>query len=77
MSFLRKGHRLLIAGILPVIERSPDDIVDKENKTYKAYLASKPSEETGLERLKHMFSIELVIWITPVALNLTISLCIF
>ncbi|KAH8338502.1 hypothetical protein KR059_007691 [Drosophila kikkawai] len=58
MSFLRKGHRLLIAGILPAIERSPDDIVDKENKTYKAYLASKPLEETGLERLKHMFSID-------------------
>ncbi|KAH8257837.1 hypothetical protein KR038_001748 [Drosophila bunnanda] len=58
MSFLRKGHRLIIAGILPAIERSPDDIVDKENKTYKAFLASKPLEETGLERLKHMFSID-------------------
>ncbi|KAH8375856.1 RPII140-upstream gene protein [Drosophila serrata] len=58
MNFLRKGHRLLIAGILPAVERSPDDIVDKENKTYKAFLASKPLEETGLERLKHMFSID-------------------
>ncbi|KAI8045579.1 hypothetical protein M5D96_001761 [Drosophila gunungcola] len=58
MSFLLKGRRFLIAGILPAFERGPDDIVDKENKTYKAFLASKPPEETGLERLKQMFSID-------------------
>jgi len=58
MSFLWKGRRFLIAGILPILENSADDIKDKENKTYKAFLASKPPEETGLERLKQMFSIE-------------------
>ncbi|BFF90548.1 RPII140-upstream gene protein [Drosophila madeirensis] len=58
MSFLRKGGRFLIAGILPTFHDSPDDVVDKENKTYKAYLASKPPNETGLERLKHMFTID-------------------
>ncbi|XP_017076733.1 RPII140-upstream gene protein [Drosophila eugracilis] len=58
MSFLLKGRRILIAGILPVLDGGADDIVDKENKTYKAFLASKPPEETGLERLKQMFSID-------------------
>ncbi|XP_017047195.1 RPII140-upstream gene protein [Drosophila ficusphila] len=58
MSFLWKGRRFLIAGILPGIERSADDIVDKENKTYKAFLASKRPEETGPERLKQMFTID-------------------
>ncbi|XP_065722162.2 RPII140-upstream gene protein [Drosophila suzukii] len=58
MSFLWKGRRFLIAGILPILENSADDIKDKENKTYKAFLASKPPEETGPERLKQMFSID-------------------
>eukprot|EP00099_Drosophila_melanogaster_P009813 NP_001262561.1 upstream of RpII140, isoform B [Drosophila melanogaster] len=58
MNFLWKGRRFLIAGILPTFEGAADEIVDKENKTYKAFLASKPPEETGLERLKQMFTID-------------------
>lgn len=58
MNFLWKGRLFLIAGILPTFEGAADEIVDKENKTYKAFLASKPPEETGLERLKQMFTIE-------------------
>ncbi|KAH8383789.1 hypothetical protein KR009_010543 [Drosophila setifemur] len=58
MSFLRKGHRFLMAGILPNIAPGGADVVDKENKTYQSYLASKKPEETGMERLKHMFSID-------------------
>ncbi|KAH8278533.1 hypothetical protein KR018_004538 [Drosophila ironensis] len=58
MSFLRKGHRILIAGILPTIGPGADDIVDKENKTYKSYLTRKQPDETGLERLKQMFTID-------------------
>ncbi|KAH8326759.1 hypothetical protein KR067_013700 [Drosophila pandora] len=58
MSFFRKGHRILIAGIIPNIAPGGDDIVGKETKTYKSFLESKKPEETGLERLKQMFSID-------------------
>lgn len=58
MSFLRKGGRFLIAGILPGIDRSANDVVDKESNTYKSFLASKRDDETGMERLKQMFTVE-------------------
>ncbi|EDW42227.1 RPII140-upstream gene protein [Drosophila sechellia] len=58
MNFMWKGRRFLIAGILPTFQGAADEIVDKENKTYKAFLDSKLPEETGLERLKQMFSID-------------------
>lgn len=58
MSFLRKGGRFLIAGILPGIDHSANDIVDKESKTYKSFLENRPKDETGLERLKQMFTVE-------------------
>ncbi|XP_017092126.2 RPII140-upstream gene protein [Drosophila bipectinata] len=58
MSFFRKGHRILIAGIIPNIAPGGDDIVGKDTKTYKSFLEGKKPEETGLERLKHMFTID-------------------
>ncbi|EDX12991.1 RPII140-upstream gene protein [Drosophila simulans] len=58
MNFMWKGRRFLIAGILPTFQGAADEIVDKENKTYKAFLDRKLPEETGLERLKQMFSID-------------------
>ncbi|EDW14963.1 RPII140-upstream gene protein [Drosophila mojavensis] len=58
MSFLRKGGRFLIAGILPGIDRSANDVVDKESKTYKSFLAHRRDDETGMERLKQMFTVD-------------------
>lgn len=58
MRLFTKSGRFLIAGILPGIDRSADDVVDKESKTYKSFLANKPTEETGLERLKQMLTVE-------------------
>lgn len=58
MRFFTKSGRFLIAGILPGIDRNADDIVDKESPTYKSFLENKRPEETGMERLKQMFTVE-------------------
>ncbi|KAH8417646.1 hypothetical protein KR222_003496 [Zaprionus bogoriensis] len=58
MRFPRNSGRFLLAGILPGIDRSADDVVSKENPTYKSFLASRRPEETGAERLKQMFTID-------------------
>ncbi|XP_064551060.1 RPII140-upstream gene protein [Drosophila montana] len=58
MRLFTKSGRFLIAGILPGIDRNADDVVDKESKTYKSFLANKPTEETGLERLKQMLTVD-------------------
>ncbi|XP_068152393.1 RPII140-upstream gene protein [Drosophila tropicalis] len=58
MNFFKKGRPFLIAGLLPGLDSGSDDIVNKDNKTYKSYLASKPPEESGRERLRHMFTVD-------------------
>ncbi|EDW81658.1 uncharacterized protein Dwil_GK10906 [Drosophila willistoni] len=58
MNFFTKGRPFLIAGILPGLDSGSDDIVNKDNKTYKSYLASKQPTETGRERLRHMFTVD-------------------
>ncbi|ALC45552.1 140up [Drosophila busckii] len=58
MRLFTTGGRFLIAGILP-LDKSADDIVDKESKTYKAFLANKRNDnETGMDRIKQMFTID-------------------
>lgn len=59
MRFFRNGGRFLIAGILPGIEHDSNDVItNKDTPTYKSFLTEKRVEETGLERLKQMFTIE-------------------
>ncbi|XP_030371348.1 RPII140-upstream gene protein [Scaptodrosophila lebanonensis] len=59
MKFLFKSGRFLIAGVVPGIDlKAHDVIVDKESKTYKSYLERKPPNETGLDRLKHIFTVD-------------------
>ncbi|KAH8388360.1 hypothetical protein KR093_005109 [Drosophila rubida] len=58
MRFLLNGRRFLLAGILPAIDHSENDVIDKETPTYKAFLQGKKPEETGMERLKQVFVVD-------------------
>jgi len=59
---LRRGGRILLAGILPgglPGDPTGHDVLSKDSKTYKAYLENKPpTNETGWDRLKDMFKVD-------------------
>lgn len=57
MSFLRHRSPLLLAALLPLSDKD-NDIISKDTETYKAFLQRKPSNETGLDRLKEMFKVD-------------------
>ncbi|XP_055851039.1 RPII140-upstream gene protein [Episyrphus balteatus] len=57
MSFLRHSSRLVIAALIPLGEKE-NDIISKDTKTYKAFLERRPTNETGLDRVKEMFKVD-------------------
>lgn len=57
MNFLKQSSRLIIAGLLPIGDRE-HDIISRDTETYKAFLERRPANETGLDRLKEMFTVD-------------------